>query len=204
MNFDQDARIPQNTAGRRIGLLGGSFNPPHDGHRHVALTALKRLRLDYVWCLVSPGNPLKETDGLPSLARRLDAVRAVMDHPRIIASGLEAGAGTRYTVDTLAYLIARRPRARFVWLIGADNLADLHLWRNWPAIFDRIPVAVIDRPGAAHAALNAPAARRFAGFRLPERDCGCIADQAPPAWVFVHGPLNHQSSTALRRLRAER
>lgn len=193
--------IPPVGAGQRIGLLGGSFNPPHEGHRHVAETAIRRLDLHQVWCLVTPGNPLKDTSGLASLENRVAATRQVMRHPRIRVSAFEADAGLRYSIDTIRHLTSRRPAARFVWVMGADSFVDFDRWRKWQAIFEMLPVAIVDRPNSRHEPLRARAARRFERFRLPEADCARLPDLMPPAWVFLHGPLHWQSSTILRKSR---
>lgn len=190
-------RLPPAPPGLRVGLFGGSFNPAHDGHRRASLLALKRLSLDRVWWIVTPGNPLKDAAGLPSLAERVEAAQAVARHPRIVVTGFEAAIGTRFTADTLAWLARHRPGARFVWIMGADNLAGFHRWRDWRAIARLMPVAVVDRPGAA-AAVAAPAARALARARINEADAAGLADRAPPAWVLLHGPRSPLSSTALR------
>lgn len=186
-------------ARRRIGLFGGSFNPAHEGHRHASLLALARLALDEVWWLVSPGNPLKDPSELVAYVRRCAAAAAVASHPRIRISTFERDAGLVYTCDTLAALRRRSPEIAFVWIMGADNLADIHRWQKWQDIFALMPVAVIDRPGYRYRAAAAPAAARFAAARLDEADAPRLAGAAPPAWVFLSGPLNPLSSTALRR-----
>jgi nicotinate-nucleotide adenylyltransferase len=191
--------LPPHGAGQRIGLFGGSFNPPHGAHRAVTLLALRRLRLDAVWWLVTPGNPLKQNRGLPPLADRVAAARALARHPRIVVSDVEARIGTRFTVDTLRALRRRCPRARFVWIMGADGLAQFHRWRDWRGIFALMPVAVVDRGSEGLRALASPAARAFAGARLPERLAGRLPGRRPPAWVFLHGLKSPLSSTAIRR-----
>lgn len=194
----EDLRIPPVAAGLRIGLYGGSFNPPHAAHRAVSLLALKRLRLDRVWWLVTPGNPLKDNGGLPPLAERLALCRQMADHPALVPTGLEAGLGTRYSYDTVAALVARVPQARFVWIMGADNLASFHRWQHWRGIADRVPIAVVDRAGQSLRATAAPAARALGRWRLPEADAPSLAGRPPPAWVFLHGLKSPLSSTALR------
>jgi len=196
-----ELRVPAVAFRQRIGLLGGSFNPPHKGHRHVALTALSRLSLHRVWWLVTPGNPLKSSDDLAPLERRVALTREMADHPRMVVTAFEAAIGTRFSADAIRYLRRRFPAVRFVWLMGADNLATLHRWQKWRDIMRLVPVAVIDRPGASLAALSSPAARAFARARRPEEQAGAIADAAPPAWVFLHVPLEPLSSTALRSAR---
>lgn len=186
--------------GMRIGLLGGSFNPAHEGHLHVSRQALKRLGLDHVWWLVSPQNPLKPRRGMAPLAVRLEsATRLAARDPRIRATDLEARLATQYTADTLRALKRRYPGVRFVWLMGADNLAGLHRWRRWRAVMRSVPVAVFDRPGYARKALTAKAAWRFLRHRLPEDRARALATETPPAWVFLHGPLSGQSATEIRR-----
>ena len=191
-------RLPPSAPGQRIGLFGGSFNPPHKGHRHVALMALKRLSLDRVWWLVTPGNPMKRNDGLPPLPCRIAAATRLARHPRMAVTGVEAALGVRYSADAVRLLSERLPDRKLVWLMGADNLASLHRWQQWRDIAQRAPIAVVDRPGASLAALNAPAAAALARYRLREADAHTLADADPPAWVFLHVPLEPSSSTALR------
>ena len=182
----------------RIGLLGGSFNPAHDAHLAISLFALKRLKLDRIWWLVSPGNPLKDVSGLPDLAARLDAARKIADDPRIVVTGIEAELRTRYTVDTIVKLRRRFPRARFVWLMGADNLSQFSQWHAWQAIAQLLPMAVIDRPSDSLRASASTAAQRLARYRLDEAKANKLADRAPPAWVFLRGLKLPLSSTELR------
>lgn len=182
--------------GARIGLLGGSFNPAHEGHRHLSLIALRRLKLDLVWWMVSPQNPLKSEEGMAPLERRLEKAREVAAHPDIVVSAIEAELGTRYTVDTIAELKRRFPVAHFVWLMGGDSLAQFHTWRRWQAIAAQVPIAVIARPGFTSRALGSPAAQALAGSRI--RDAGHLADRDPPAWCFIQERLDPASATALR------
>ncbi|WP_108178600.1 nicotinate-nucleotide adenylyltransferase [Phreatobacter oligotrophus] len=182
----------------RIGLFGGSFNPPHEAHRLAALAALKKLGLDAVWWLVSPGNPLKSGRGLAPLDERIAAAKRLARHPRIAVTGIEAALGTRYTSDTIAALKARCRGVRFVWIMGADNLAQFHLWQNWRGIAAMLPLAVIDRPGASLRASAGVAAQTLARHRLTESDGLLLADARPPAWIFLHGLKSPLSSTALR------
>jgi nicotinate-nucleotide adenylyltransferase len=184
--------------GMRIGLYGGSFNPVHEGHLHVARTALRRLALDRVVWLVSPQNPLKSTDGATLLEQRVSGVRRHARNRSMIVSGIEEVLGSRYTVDTVRALKVRFPGVRFVWIMGADNLANFHRWRGWTQIIREIPVAIVSRPGDALKSRLSPAARRFASARLPDRAARVLADRSPPAWVYLSAPLNHASSTALR------
>ncbi|HEV7634160.1 MAG TPA: nicotinate-nucleotide adenylyltransferase [Bradyrhizobium sp.] len=190
--------IPFYTNGMRIGLLGGSFNPPHIAHRAISLFAIKRLKLDRVWWLVTPGNPLKENGALCDLGLRAEAAREMADDPRIAVSCLESVIGTRYTVDTISYLRRRASGLRFVWIMGADNLAQVHHWENWRRIASEMPIAVIDRPPQSFRALAAPAAQALARYRLPENQAGRLADQRAPAWVFLTGMKLNLSSTGLR------
>jgi nicotinate-nucleotide adenylyltransferase len=190
--------IPFYSNGMRIGLLGGSFNPPHVAHRAISLFAIKRLKLDRVWWLVTPGNPLKENGALRDLGQRAKAAREMADDPRIDISCLESVIGTRYTVDTISYLRRRAPGLRFVWIMGADNLAQFHRWENWRRIASEMPIAVIDRPPQSFRALAAPAAQALARYRLPENQAGRLAEQRAPAWVFLTGMKLSLSSTGLR------
>jgi nicotinate-nucleotide adenylyltransferase len=194
----EKAAIPFHTNGMRIGLLGGSFNPPHAAHRAISLFALKRLRLDRVWWLLSPGNPLKDTNRLPALAERASAAREIANDPRIDISCLEAVIGTRYTVDTITHLRRRVSGVRFVWIMGADNLAQFHRWKDWRRIAAEVPLAVIDRPPQSFRALAAPAAQALARYRLPENQAARLPDRRAPAWVFLTGMKLKLSSTGLR------
>ncbi len=191
-------------AGRRIGLLGGSFNPAHDGHREITLYALRALRLDQVWWLVSPQNPLKSSADMASLDQRLAGARAAMRHPRALITSLETSLGTRYTADTLAELDRRYPRTRFVWLMGADNLTQISRWRSWRRIFERMPVAAFSRPAYSLKALAGHAARRYFKNRIDVRSAGRLAGLRPPVWSFLRNPLHPESATAIRRSRLTR
>ena len=188
-------------AGYRVGLLGGSFNPAHEGHRRISLQALKRLGLDEVWWLVSPQNPLKPAEGMAGLAQRLEAARRAAGHPRIRVTALESALGTQYTAETLKCLTCRLPRVSFVWLMGADNLRQIPAWKDWLQIFHLLPVAILDRPSYALGALAGVAARRFSRCRKPERAARCLPGMEPPAWVFLRGPLSPQSATRIRAAR---
>ncbi|MCA6118785.1 nicotinate-nucleotide adenylyltransferase [Bradyrhizobium sp. WSM 1738] len=190
--------IPFHTDGMRIGLLGGSFNPPHAAHRAISLFALKRLKLDRVWWLLTPGNPLKDTGALHGLAERAQAARDLAGDPRIDISCLEAVIGTRYTVDTIIHLRRRVSGVRFVWIMGADNLAQFHRWKDWRRIASAVPIAVIDRPPQSFRALAAPAAQALARYRVPENQAARLADQQAPAWTFLSGMKLNLSSTGLR------
>ena len=198
-NQSPSQATPLHAPGMRIGLLGGSFNPPHAAHRAISLFALKRLQLDRVWWLVTPGNPLKDSRALRVLDARLDAARGVAADSRIDVTAVETAFNTRYTVDTLRALHQRCRGVRFVWIMGADNLAQFHRWRNWRGIADIIPLAVIDRPPLGGRALGAPAAQALAPYRVAERDAPRLAELVPPAWTFLSGMKLDISSTALRR-----
>ncbi len=192
-------RLPPFEPGMRIGLLGGSFNPPHEGHALVTRLALTRLGLDRVWWLVTPGNPLKSQAELAALQERIEAARRLIAGPRVAITDIESQLGARYTYDTLAWLARRAPGARFVWLMGADNLQQFHLWRHWRDIADLTPIVVADRPGSTLRAMSSRAAVALARWRVPEREALRLADFPPPAFLFLHGPRSELSSTLLRR-----
>ena len=192
------AGFPPARAGQRIGLLGGSFDPPHAGHVHVTRIALRAFGLDQVWWLVSPGNPLK-AEGPAPLDRRLAAARRVMRHPRVRITDAEARLGTRATADTLEALIALYPGVRFTWLMGADNLATVHRWERWPAIFAQARVGVVARPGDPLSARLAKAARLFRPYRLRDAAAQELGRAIPPAWCYLRGPQVRLSSTDIRR-----
>ncbi|MFP3943336.1 MAG: nicotinate-nucleotide adenylyltransferase [Alphaproteobacteria bacterium] len=185
--------------GMRVGLLGGSFNPAHEGHRHVSLVAGRRLGLHAVWWLVSPQNPLKSSGDTADFQRRFAAAKALARHPRIVVSDLEARLGTRYTADTLRALKSRFPGVHFVWLMGADNLVQLPRWKHWQDIMSLVPVAVIDRPGYALSARLGKAAETFRQARVPETAARAFPHARPPAWIYLHAKLNPLSATAIRR-----
>ncbi|HEY3695220.1 nicotinate-nucleotide adenylyltransferase [Phenylobacterium sp.] len=188
--------------GMRVGLYGGSFNPAHGGHAHVAETARRRLGLDRVIWLVSPQNPLKASDETAGLAARMAGARALARGRQMIVSDAESRMGVQYTIDAVRRLKARFPGVHFVWVMGADSLASFHRWRGWTQIMREVPVAVVSRPWISLKSRFAHAARRFAHARLPSRRARLLPDARPPRWVFLRGPLNFQSSTALReRLR---
>ena len=182
----------------RVGLLGGSFNPAHAGHLHIARLALQRLRLDQVWLLVSPGNPLKEAAGMAPLADRLISAGRIADGRRILATGIEARLHTRYTFDTLRALRRRFPRVRFVWLMGADNLVQLPRWQRWGGITRTMPFAVMPRPTYNGRALAGQAAHRLRPALLPARAAPALAGRTAPAWTFLPARQNPLSATALR------
>ncbi len=184
---------------RTIGVLGGSFNPAHDGHRHISLLALRRLRLHELWWLVSPQNPLKPAAGMAAQADRISAAQQLMQHPRVKVTGMEADWGTRYTADSLRQLCRRFPKSRFVWLMGADNLQQISHWQRWPSIFARVAVAVFDRSPYSRQAVASKAARRFARWRhtVP----GSLAAMRPPAWIFLTIRRHPASATQVRAQR---
>ncbi|MSO91308.1 MAG: nicotinate-nucleotide adenylyltransferase [Acetobacteraceae bacterium] len=187
----------------RVGLLGGSFNPAHAGHLHIARIALAQLRLQQVWLLVSPGNPLKPARGMAPLAQRLASAGALTDGRRVVATGIEAALGTRYTVDTLRLLRQRFPRAHFVWLMGADNLAQLLRWRRWRRIIGLMPFAVLPRPTYNHRALASPAALRLRSSRRPASAASMLATTEAPGWIFLPVRQHHASATAIRQAMGE-
>ena len=195
---DKAARLPMVSPRMRIGLLGGSFNPAHAAHVEISLTALKRLGLDQVWWVVTSGNPLKNPSKLPRLSKRVEAARKIANHPRIAVTGFPGEEGPPYTVDLLTELKRRHPAVSFVWLMGADNLAEFHRWRSWQRIFETAPIAVLDRPGFRLKARASQAATRFQGFHVDESDAQGLARMTPPAWTIITHRLSPLSSTAIR------
>jgi len=189
--------LPHARPGQVIGLLGGSFDPPHVGHVHISREALKRFGLDRLWWLVSPGNPLKAHGPAP-LQTRLEAARALVDHPRIAVTDFEACAGTRHTAQTLDALRASARGVRFVWLMGADNLAQFHRWQDWRQIIESVPVGVLARPGQRISARFSPAARIYRHKQLPAHASLLLGRAESPAWCFVNVPMVDISSSALR------
>ncbi len=201
-NLARSERIlPPHAPGMRIGLFGGTFDPPHQAHVAASLLALKRLKLDRVWWLVTPGNPLKDTRDLAPIAERLKAARALARHPRIDITGLEAVIKTRYTYDTIRWLTARCPGVQFVWIMGADNLRSFHRWQRWRDIAQLVPIVVIDRLGPSLYAGASPAAQALVHARIPEYAAANLSSRPAPAWSFLHGLKSPLSSTALRALR---
>jgi nicotinate-nucleotide adenylyltransferase len=194
-------RLPPSAPGMRIGLFGGSFNPPHEGHLLVAEEALRRLELDRVFVLVSPGNPLKNHRELAPLAERVTAARALIRHPGISVTGFEAEHGFAYSWQTLAYLRRTLADRKLVWIMGADNLVDFHHWERWRDIAQTMPICVYVRPGSERIATGSRAARALARFRLTEADAPTLPDRSPPAWVYLTGRSSAQSSSALRSKR---
>ena len=193
----QGAGGPAAPRGAAVGLLGGSFDPPHEGHLSATRAAMRAFGLARVWWLVSPGNPLKPRGPAP-MAARLAAAARLARHPGIEVTDVEARLGTRYTAETLAALRARRPDVRFVWLMGADNLAQFHLWRDWRSIAAHHPIGVVARPGLRVAARLSPAARALGRHRLPGARSRLLARAEPPAWCLVNAPMSAASSTAIR------
>jgi nicotinate-nucleotide adenylyltransferase len=190
--------LPPHGARQAIGLFGGSFNPPHAGHRQASLFALRRLGLDQLWWMVTPGNPLKQNGGLAPLKERMRAAAEVASHPRIAISGAEAEFRTRYTADLIEILKERQPETRFVWIMGSDSLTDFHRWEDWRRLAASVPIAVVNRPRSLAAPLSSRAALALAHYRVDPEDARTLPDRQPPAWVFLTGPRTAASSTALR------
>ncbi|WP_404335724.1 nicotinate-nucleotide adenylyltransferase [Sphingomonas sp. MMS12-HWE2-04] len=183
---------------KRIGILGGSFNPAHRGHRQISLHALRALGLDEVWWLVSPGNPLKPEEGMAPLAARLASARKIARHTPIRPTAIEARLGTRYTADTLDKLVRRYPKTRFVWLMGDDNLAQFHRWRDWRGIARQVPIAVISRPGYTR---RAHASSAMSWLRRAVRPAGQAKNWTRwrlPALVLLRFRPDPTSATSLR------
>jgi nicotinate-nucleotide adenylyltransferase len=196
--------MPPATPGMRIGLFGGSFNPPHEAHRAASMLALKRLGLDRIWWLVTPGNPLKENSNLPPLQKRIAAAREVAASPLIVVTGVEATLGTKFTYDTVTRLRHRLPDVNFVFVVGADNLAQLHHWERWRELALKIPIVVVDRPEFELSSLAAPAAVALTKFRITDNLARTLPGHRLPAWVFLRGLKSELSSTALRKLRTKK
>lgn len=192
---------PPFSPGQRIGLFGGSFNPPHEGHRAVALQAAKALGLDWVWWLVAPQNPLKNPEETGKYDERLRQTRRIARHPRFVVTDLERQLSTRTTAALLAKLRPVLARGRFVWVMGADSFAGLHEWNDWTFLPEMLPLAVVTRPGYSIRALRSPASLRYSAFRVPTAEARRLAGLAAPAWCFLPMPLRRESSTALRRRR---
>ena len=192
-------RMPHAEKGMQVGLFGGSFNPPHAGHALVAEIALRRLALDQLWWMVTPGNPLKSTRELAPLAERLLLSESVARDPRIKVTAFEASHNVRYTADTLSLIRSRNPGVDFVWIMGADNLRDFHRWQRWRKIAETFPIAVIDRPGSTLSFLSSVVAKTFDYARVDEVDAPRLAHRKAPAWTFIHGPRSSLSSSAIRQ-----
>ena len=182
----------------RIGLFGGSFNPPHAGHRLVSQQVMKRLQLDAVWWIVSPGNPLKNNNNLPPVEDRVRAARQRIEVPGVHVTAFEALHGFRYSYDSLRYLKSRLPERKLVWIMGSDNLVNFHHWEQWRAISRLMPIAVYVRPGSSRNAPASTAAQALSRFRLDEQDAMLLPDCKAPAWVFLHGLISGLSSSAIR------
>lgn len=191
-------RMPHVEKGMAVGLFGGSFNPPHAGHVLVAEIAMRRLELDQLWWMVTPGNPLKNGHELKPLAERIALSERITADPKIKVTAFEASHNVRYTADTLALVKAHNPGVNFVWIMGADSLRDFHRWQRWQAIAMTFPIAVIDRPGATLAFLSSKMAKTFDYARCDEDDAPLLARTHAPAWTFIHGPRSTLSSTAIR------
>lgn len=196
--MSRPVRLPPHAPGMAIGLYGGTFDPPHAGHLLVVATALRRLRLDRVWWIVTPANPIKGHRPRASKRDRLAAVASFARHPRMAVADLETGTAPAYTADTLRLLRRRCPGVRFVWIMGADGLAGLHRWRRWREIVRSVPIAVVDRPGWTHRAVHARAASAFARARRPAMAASGLADTKAPAWTMLHGRRSTLSSTGIR------
>ena len=194
-------RMPHVESGMAVGLFGGSFNPPHAGHVRLAEIALRRLRLDQLWWMVTPGNPLKSVKELIPLKDRLAACEVMAQDPRIKVTAFEAAFRVRYTADTLRLVKNRNPDVNFVWLMGADNLKNFHLWQRWRQIALTFPVAVIDRPGATLSYVSSIMAKTFDYARVDEEDAPVLAPKKAPAWTFIHGPRSSLSSSEIRGAR---
>jgi nicotinate-nucleotide adenylyltransferase len=193
-----DLALPKAEPGMRVGLFGGSFNPPHEGHELVALQCLRRLALDKVWILVTPGNPLKDHAHLAPLETRMAAARQVMNHPQLEVTGFEAAHGFSYTFETLSFLTTKHPAVKFVWIMGADSLMSFDHWERWHDIAQLMPMAVYARPGATFRATQSPAAVALGSVRIPEEAAETLAGREPPAWVYLRGIMSGASSTAIR------
>ena len=191
--------MPPVTKGQRIGLLGGSFNPAHEGHMHISALALQRLELDQLWWLVSPQNPLKPESGMASLSDRVKGaeILAATD-PRIVVTDIEKELATRHTIDTVQALKARFPGVSFVWVMGADLLLQVPNWKRWRSLFRTVPIAIFARPAYSSRALSSKAARRFAASRVARFRSSALADMRPPAWAFLRTRLNRESATRIR------
>lgn len=191
-------RMPHVESGMTVGLFGGSFNPPHEGHILVADIAMRRLRLDQLWWMVTPGNPLKSHRQLAPLSERLELCEDLIQDPRIKVTAFEQTMGQSYTARTLEAVRARNPDINFVWIMGADNLRNFHQWQDWQKIAATFPIAVVDRPGATLSYLSSRMAQTFSHARVDEDHSASLPFKKAPAWTFIHGPRSPLSSTALR------
>lgn len=191
-------RMPYVEKGMTIGLFGGSFNPPHEGHLLVSEIALRRLGLGQLWWMVTPGNPLKDVTDLPPLETRIKWSEEINNDGRVKITAFEAAYQVRYTAETLAIIRHRNPGVNFIWIMGADNLANFHKWQDWQTIAQTFPIAVIDRPGSTLSYLSSMMAKTFDYARIDETDGHVLGQLKPPAWTFIHGPRSPHSSTAIR------
>jgi len=191
--------MPKVESGMAVGLFGGSFNPPHEGHLLIARDALRALKLDQLWWMVTPGNPLKDHSGLAPLPERIRLSEALVDDPRIKVTAFEAAHAIRYSADTVELVLSKNPDADFVWVMGADSLSTFHKWERWDYIVGAIPMAVYDRPGSSLSLHESVMAQKFPAARVDEADAALLARMQPPAWTFIHGPRSPLSSTALRK-----
>ena len=190
--------LPPSGSHMRIGLFGGSFNPIHEGHRLVVEETLRRLELDALWVLVTPGNPLKNHGDLAPLSDRVLAARRLLDNPKVRVTGFEAAHGFTYSWQTIRFLTKTMPDRRFVWIMGADNLVDFNRWERWQEIAAMVPMAVYVRPGSSRRAPVSMAASYLARWRIDEDDAPRLAALPPPAWVYLHGRQSPLSSSAIR------
>jgi nicotinate-nucleotide adenylyltransferase len=200
--MDQVFQVPPAAAGMRIGLFGGSFNPPHEGHALVVRECLKRLGLDAIWVLISPGNPLKNTGELAPIQTRFEALKALLRQKSVVITAFEAERGFRYSYETVTFLKEARPGVDFVWIMGADSLQNFDQWERWEQIAAAMPIAVYARPGSTFRATRSRAATALEAARIPEEAAETLAGRTPPAWVYLHGVTSPQSSTAIRKARA--
>jgi nicotinate-nucleotide adenylyltransferase len=192
--------MPHVERGMTVGLFGGSFNPPHEGHVLVAEIALRRLGLDQLWWMITPGNPLKSRSELASLGDRIAMSEKLVRDPRIKVTAFERSLAGSYTADTLSFVKSKNPQTHFVWVMGADSLKSFHLWQKWRDIVSTFPIAVVDRPGSTLSFLSSKMARTFDYARIDEDDAGTLWKRKAPAWTFIHGPRSTLSSTAIREI----
>ena len=182
----------------KVGILGGSFDPAHEGHLEITHAALEFLDLDYIWWLVSPGNPLKNDNEISSFENRFYSAKNMADDPRIIVTDLEQKLGTKYTIDTLEKIIYNHPNHKFIWLMGADNLAQFNQWKDWRKIADTVPFAIFNRPSYSKQSMQSVAATELREFRIDEKDAGLLYKLKPPAWIYYTLSKNPMSSTEIR------
>jgi len=192
-------RMPHAERGMVVGLFGGSFNPPHPGHALVAEIAIRRLGLNQLWWMVTPGNPLKSRSALAPLSERIALSEAILHDPRIKVTAFEQSMGVPYTATTLKRVRERNPHVHFIWIMGADSMRTFHRWQKWQEIARTLPIAVIDRPGSTLAYLSSKMARTFDYARVDEDDARALWRKPAPAWTFIHGRRSALSSTELRQ-----